>query len=111
MPRSRPAYVDGVERVELEQVHAVGEGSAGVELLDGVELVVHEDAVRVGVEADVVDPDEPRRDVVLHLEGALAQHEEAVDPRAERDADDVVRRDRTYADHRVKGFRLGLGCY
>ena len=52
----RPAYVDGVERVELEQLRAVFEGRAVVELLNGVELVVHEDAVRVGVEADVVHP-------------------------------------------------------
>ena len=56
MRRWRPAYVDSVERVELEQLRAVLEGRAVVELLDGVELVVHEDAVRVGVEADVVHP-------------------------------------------------------
>ena len=54
MPRWRPAHVDGVERVELEELHAAGEGSAGVEILNGFELVVHEDAVRVGVEADGV---------------------------------------------------------
>eukprot|EP00964_Phaeocystis_antarctica_P120940 scaffold84674_cov61-Phaeocystis_antarctica.AAC.4 len=103
VPRSRPAHIDGVERVELEELHAAGERRAGVELLDGVELVVHEDAVRVGVEADVMNPYEPRRDVVLHLEGALAQHEEAVDPRAERDADDVVRRDGADEVHEALG--------
>ena len=52
VPRWRPAHVDGVERVELAELYAAGEGSAGVEILNGFELVVHEDAVRVGVEAD-----------------------------------------------------------
>ena len=58
-----------VEGVELEQLVPGGKGRAVVELLDRLELVVHEDAVRVGVEADVVHPDEPGRDVVLDLAG------------------------------------------
>ena len=58
-----------VEGVELEQLVPGGKGRAVVELLDRLELVVHEDAVRVRVEADVVHPDEPGRDVVLDLAG------------------------------------------
>merc|ERR1719473_527735 len=97
------ADVDVLERIKLEQLLARGEGLGGIEVVDRLELVVHKDAVRVRVEAEVVDPYEVAGDVALHLERALAEHEEAVDARAEGDADDVVRRDRADEAHEPLG--------
>mmetsp|Transcript_38778 Transcript_38778/g.90649 ORF Transcript_38778/g.90649 Transcript_38778/m.90649 type:complete len:245 (+) Transcript_38778:292-1026(+) len=99
--------VDDRERVEVKQLRARGKGRAVVEGSYGLELVVHEDTVRVGVEADVVHPDEPRRDVVVHLKGAFAQHEEAVDAGAEGDADDVVGHDGADEAHETLGGEEG----
>mmetsp|Transcript_56359 Transcript_56359/g.149770 ORF Transcript_56359/g.149770 Transcript_56359/m.149770 type:complete len:271 (+) Transcript_56359:627-1439(+) len=62
-------------------------------------FAVYSSALATRSVPQVVHPDEPRRDVVLHLERALAQHEHAVRARAERDADDVVRHERADEAH------------
>ena len=48
------AHVDVLERVETQQLHAIWKRRVVLEVLDAVEFIVHEDAVRVGVEADVM---------------------------------------------------------
>mmetsp|Transcript_17005 Transcript_17005/g.52199 ORF Transcript_17005/g.52199 Transcript_17005/m.52199 type:complete len:619 (-) Transcript_17005:449-2305(-) len=55
-----------------------------------VHLVEQHRAEDVGVQRDVVAPDEVRRDVVEHEQHALAEHEEAEHAGADGDADDVV---------------------
>mmetsp|Transcript_53544 Transcript_53544/g.92118 ORF Transcript_53544/g.92118 Transcript_53544/m.92118 type:complete len:251 (+) Transcript_53544:400-1152(+) len=68
-----------------------------------MKFVVHEHPKRVGVRRHVVAPDEVGGDVFLKLEEPLAKHEKTEGARRQRDADDVVRHERSHEAHESFG--------